>query len=353
MNAHRDRSLTYAIALSALVHLTAFLTLPLPKLADRTVVERPLEVALLPPEAPKPVPAPAKRQIVAPPDQINDRVPENPRFESDRDNTVEHETVNPGVPNPGPLAPPAPKVPPQSASVPERAPRPQPERAAPPPKAVTRQPKAAAPPPKAVVQDPRHAPALDDLFASREELVAAQRATIERQADQENGTGRRKLALNVAPVAPDWALPGNRGTLDNLPDIQRGAVTLLNTKANVFAPFVRRVGERVFQHLIIRQRRLELEQIMSARSPVLMRAILDARGKLKSVQIEGQSGSALMDDTLSDALDTAAFDNNPPKAAANANGEYEFIFQAQLRAYQPGPSGVGGRVESRLSVGLL
>jgi hypothetical protein len=60
-----------------------------------------------------------------------------------------------------------------------------------------------------------------------------------------------------------------------------------------------------------------------------------------------------MDDTLSDALNTAAFDNNPPKAAANANGEYEFVFQAQLRAFQPGPGGATGRVESRLSVGLL
>jgi len=138
-----------------------------------------------------------------------------------------------------------------------------------------------------------------------------------------------------------------------LPDIQRGSVTLLNTKANVFSPFVRRVGERVFQHLIIRQRRLELQQILSAHSPVQMRAILDSHGKLKSVQIDAQSGIATMDDTLSDALNTAAFDNNPPPAAANANGEFEFVFQAQLRAYQPAPGGGPGRIESRLSVGLL
>ncbi len=84
-----------------------------------------------------------------------------------------------------------------------------------------------------------------------------------------------------------------------------------------------------------------------------MRAILDPSGKLKSVQIEGQSGSANMDDTLSDALNTAAFDNNPPKAAANANGDFEFVFQAQLRAYQGAPGGGPGRIESRLSVALL
>jgi hypothetical protein len=349
MGATSDRPLALAIALSALLHLSLLLLMPmLPKPEPRAPSEVPLEVALVPPEPPKPAPAPAARQIVAPPDQINDRVPEKPHFESDRDNAVEHETVNPGVPNPGPLAPPvqAPKpAAPQRASIPDKPP---------PVKPPQQRAERAAPPPKPVVEERKRAPALDDLFASRDELVAAQRAaTTEPAPDAAASTGRRKLALAVAPVAPDWTLPGTRGTLDNLPDIQRGAVTLLNTKANVFAPFVRRVGERVFQHLIIRQRRLELQQILSAQNAVQMRAILDARGKLKSVQIDGQSGSALMDDTLSDALNTAAFDNNPPKAAANANGEYEFVFQAQLRAYQPGPGGTAGRVESRLSVGLL
>ena len=342
------RPFALAIALSALLHLLAFLLLPLPTGAARPVPEAPLEVALLPPEPPKPPPAaPAPRQMVAPPDTINDRAPENPHFESDRDNEVEHETVNPGVPNPGPDAPPAPapKAPPRPAVA---ADRPPPARQ---PKQMAERP---AQPARPAPPEPKRAPALDDLFAKTDELVRAQRAQPQPDAEtEETGTGRRKLALAVAPVTPEWSLPGVRGTLDNLPDIQRGNVTLLNTKANVFSPFVRRVGERVFQHLIIRQRRLELQQILSANHPVQMRAILDPTGKLKSVQIEGQSGSANMDDTLSDALNTAAFDNNPPKAAANANGDFEFVFQAQLRAYQPGPGGGPGRIESRLSVALL
>lgn len=346
MSALRDRPLTLAIALSFLLHVLLFLLAPKLPTRDWQPPEVPLEVALVPPEVPKrPPAAPAARQMVAPPDVINDRPPENPRFESDRDNTVEHETVNPGVPNPGPIVPPAPKqpAPPQRASVPDRAPaaKPKPQRQAARPE----------PEPKAEAREVKRVPAFDDLFFG--DKLVQQPKEDESAAKEQRGTGRRKLALAVAPVAPDWAIPGTRGTLDNLPDIQRGAVTLLNTKANSFAPFVRRVGERVFQHLIIRQRRLEIQQIMSAQSPVLMRAVLDARGKLKSVQIDGQSGSALMDDTLSDALTTAAFDNNPPQAAANANGEFEFIFQAQLRAYQPGPGGTAGRVESRLSVGLL
>jgi len=342
------RPFELALALSALFHLLAFLLLPLPGGGARAVVEPPLEVALLPPELPKPAQAPAPRQMVAPPDRINDRPPDNPRFESDRDNTVEHETVAPGVPNPGQEVPPAPKSPPQQRAVAPDRPPPAP------PKQVAQRP---VPPPRPAAPEPKRAPALDDLFASTEELVtaqqAAQQAQQQRSQAEEASDGKRRLALAVAPVAPEWALSGPRGTLDNLPDIQRGSVTLLNTKANEFSPFVRRVGERVFQHLVIRQRRLELQQILNARHPVQMRAILDSKGKLKSVQIDDQSGSATMDDTLSDALNTAAFDNNPPPAAANANGDFEFVFQAQLRAYEPGPGGAPGRIESRLSVALL
>jgi TonB-like protein len=341
------RPFALAIALSALVHLLGFLLLPLPAGGARPTIEPPLEVALLPPEPPPRPAGPAPRQMVAPPDTINDQPPERPHFESDRDNTVEHETVNPGVPNPGPEAEPAPGAKSAARTAPSVPDRPPP---APQPKAAQRP----APPPRPAVAEAKHAPALDDLFASRDELVKAQRAAPEQAEDgQESSTGKRRLALAVPPVTPEWSLPGLRGTLDNLPDIQRGSVTLLNTKANVFSPFVRRVGERVFQHLIIRQRRLELQQIMTAQHPVQMRVTLDPHGRLKSVQIEGQSGSATMDDTLSDALNTAAFDNNPPPAAANANGEFEFVFQAQLRAFQPGPGGAGGRIESRLSVALL
>lgn len=345
MSATSDRPFALAIALSALLHLMVFAWMPLRSAGTLPLPEAPLEVALLPPEPPKPAAAPAARQLVAPPDQINDRAPENPHFESDRDNTVEHETVNPGVPNPGVAAPPAPKPAPAARAVaPDRPPPAKPRQLA------EQRP---APAPRQPPIEAKRAPALDDLFLGDKLVTAPHAANESTEEAQEGATGRRKLSLAVAPVAPDWALPGARGTLDNLPDIQRGSVTLLNTKANVFSPFVRRVGERVFQHLIIRQRRLELEQILSARNAVQMRAILDARGKLKSVQIDGQSGSALMDDTLSDALNTAAFDNNPPQAAANANGEFEFVFQAQLRAYQAGVGGGPGRIESRLSVGLL
>src|SRR5438093_7115578 len=354
------RSLLLAIIASLLLHTTALILVHIPE-GQAVTEEAPIEVALLPPpQAPSanappaqlPPAAPAQQpQMVAPPDQINDRAPDHTRFESDRDNTVLKETVNPGVPHP---AAPVPAQAPQPPQAPHKA-----EAARDRQRAEARDnadDDAAA----KAKQARRPAPALEDLLVPTDELVRAQRAEdraaeAKRTADDEKpaAAGRRRLALAVPPVAPEWSLPGRRGTFDYLPDIQRGDVTLLNTKANVFAPFVRRIGERVFQHLILRQRALQLQQILTAHDVVEMRVVLDRGGKLKSVRVDNHSGSASMDDTLSEAINTAAFDNNPPPAAANATGEYEFVLAAQLRTFEPGQGGTPSRIESRLSVGLL
>ena len=342
------RPLLLALLLSVALHAIGLVTMRIPEGQAIAPAAEAIEVALLraEPRQPAELRAPAEparpQQMVAPPDAINDRAPDQARFESDRDNTVLQETVRPGVPNPGPLAPPG-----KSVAQPPQPPAAVAERADGNDATGARRERARS----------GHTPALEDLFASTNELVRAQRSEHERdehaQAAEEPGSGRRRVALAVPPVVPEWTLPGTRGTLDYLPDIQRGNVTLLNTKASVFAPFVRRIGERVFQHLIIRQRSLELQQILSARGPVQMRVLLDSRGKLKSLSVEDHSGSASMDDTLTDALNTGAFDNNPPPAAANPDGNYEFMFQAQLRTFAPGEGGLPNRIESRLSVGLL
>ena len=147
-----------------------------------------------------------------------------------------------------------------------------------------------------------------------------------------------------------------RGTFDDLPDVAPGSLTMLNTKADRFAPFVRRVGTRVFQNLLIYQRRdLDVAEILAANQQVTVRAILDPSGRLKNLEVIDRSGSHAVDDTLLDALREAAFDHNPPPEAANEAGEFEFLFQAQLSAgVVPGANGPQLRtVESRLRIGLL
>jgi TonB family protein len=107
--------------------------------------------------------------------------------------------------------------------------------------------------------------------------------------------------------------------------------------------------------LIYQRRDLDIPDILAASEAVTVRATLDKTGKLKSLDVADYSGSSAMDRTLIEALRQAAFDPNPPSGAANEQGEFEFLFQAQIVASLGpggGPSQVRG-IESRLRVGLL
>ncbi|MFM7144302.1 MAG: energy transducer TonB, partial [Alphaproteobacteria bacterium] len=165
----------------------------------------------------------------------------------------------------------------------------------------------------------------------------------------------RRDLVSAPPPKPGF-FGGPRGTFDSLPGVAQGSLTMLNTKADRFAPFVRRVGTRVFQNLLIFQRQnLGINDILAAHEPVTVRCILDREGHLRDVRVEDRSGSLAVDQTLTDALREAAFDSNPPPSAANANGEFEFVFVSQIQAQLGnGPSGPQVQmIESRLRVGLM
>ena len=207
----------------------------------------------------------------------------------------------------------------------------------------------------------RRLPGLDDLLPPAAEVLAgADRAMAAApEAAAARPTGRaadpRRDLVSAPPPKPGF-FGGPRGTFDSLPDVGQGSMTMLNTKADRFAPFVRRVGTRVFQNLLIFQRQhLALNDIIAAHEAVTVRCLLDKEGRLKDVMVEDRSGSLAVDQTLLDALREAAFDANPPPSAANAKGEFEFLFESRLSAsIGDGPSGPQVRmIESRLRVGLL
>lgn len=330
------------------------------------------------------------QQIVAPSDQENNLPPDGRAFLSDRDNRVDKETIKKGNPEAGQPAQPQPPQPPpqpaqqqppaQVASAPKPAAPPAPKPIAPAPERAAKAPPQKAPsrpdarpaqrragreaPPTADNRPgettPQRLPGLNQLFAPPEQVLAraeAERRAAPSAADQKPGAvdDPRKDLVSAPPPAPGL-FGGMRGSFDNVPDVAQGNLTMLNTKADRFAPFVRRVGTRVFQNLLIFQRQnLEASDIIAATDIVTAHVTLDANGRLKNLEVEDHSGSMAVDQTLTDALRQAAFDDNPPKAAANANGEYEFIFQAQLLAgVGPGARGAELRsVESRLRIGLL
>jgi TonB family protein len=354
----------------------------LPLEEPSAVVPPPVEPAeSLAPSQPPPTRAeapPTRDQIVTPSDRENDIAPEGPAFLSDRNNTVEQETIrrgNPEAGTPGVEAEVAPselpdvdsQTAPEQAAVAE-APEPTEETEAAPPEAAPAE--EAAPPETeslaasqstgdALLPEPaRPLPGLDRLFAPPAEVLARARsntpATPPSQEAAPRENPRRDLLAAPPPVPGVFA--GLRGNFDHLPDVAAGQLTMLNTKADRFAPFVRRVGTRVFQNLLIYQRRdLKAPDILAATEIVAVRAILDESGRLTSLEIMERSGSPALDRTLLEALRAAAFDPNPPPEAANTDGKFEFIFQAQIVAsVQPSIREPRIRaVESRLRIGLM
>lgn len=404
----RFSTLLYFLLASIVLHLLLLLWLRGATLSLGDFQPPPVVVKLAPaPAEPRPAAQPAKpappvaqakpsQQIVAPSDQENNLPPDGRAFLSDRDNRVDKETIKRGNPEAGQQAAPQPQQPPpqappqqppaQVASAPKPAPAPAPKPAAPAQERAAKAPPQKAPaqkaPPRAEAKPqqrsgreapptserrpgetiPQRLPGLNQLFAPPEEVLA--KAEMERRAagaaaaaaDRPGAVDDPRKDLVSAPPPAPGLFGGMRGSFDNVPDVAQGNLTMLNTKADRFAPFVRRVGTRVFQNLLIFQRQnLEASDIIAATDIVTARVTLDANGRLKNVEVDDHSGSMAVDQTLTDALRQAAFDDNPPKAAANANGEYEFVFQAQLLAgVGPGPRGQELRsVESRLRIGLL
>jgi TonB family protein len=381
----RSSTLLYFLLLSLLLHAGLLAWLRGAKLSLGDAEPAPIIVKLAPAVAPPPskpvqVAKAATRpseQVVAPSDKENNLPPDGRAFLSDRDNRVEKETIHKGNPEAG--TPQEKQQPPQQmASIARPAPPAQAKPAAHEPAAKAQARPQPAKEPRAKAQratrpartgeatnerargdtTPERLPGLNQLFAPPEEVLA--KAQMAREAA--GGAAKpgaaddpRKDLVSAPPPAPGL-FSGMRGSFDYLPDVAQGNLTMLNTKADRFAPFVRRVGTRVFQNLLIFQRQnLEASDILAAHDIVTVRATLDPSGKLKSIDVDDHSGSMAVDQTLLDALRQACFDENPPKSAANDKGEYEFIFQAQLIAgVGDGPRGPELRtVESRLRIGLL
>jgi len=362
--------LPIAILLSILVHILLLIGLGRESLSGPRPPEE-IVVSLQSPQLQDALAANAPAPIVAPSDQENGEVPEGRAFRSDRNNRVEQETIARGIPNPGlpegtedglaPESPPA--QPPANAPAQDSAAiattPPAPEAADPASNADRRnetQKMLAAP--DTGTQRGRKLPGLEKLLAPPGAVLGNRpppqpRAATQAPPSQTVPDPNRDLLR--APPPARGLLAGLRGTYDNLPSVAAGKLTFLNTKADRFAPFVRRVGTRVFENLLIEQRkRLNANEILTARNSTTVRVTLSPEGKLKDIEIVERSGSQSMDGTLLEALRAAAFDANPPREASKDDGTYEFIFRAQVLA-QVGSGSSGPRlqrVESRLQVGL-
>ena len=123
---------------------------------------------------------------------------------------------------------------------------------------------------------------------------------------------------------------GSYGSSMYLPNLPDGDMTMLNTKAEYFAVFVRRVATRVFSELRLSGwENLSKEDIYQINSFSEIEATMSLSGNILSVKLLSSSGSFSFDDILKQAVKTAGKDSNPPQNAKADDGLIHFIFQAK------------------------
>lgn len=158
------------------------------------------------------------------------------------------------------------------------------------------------------------------------------------------------------PSGSGAAFIGLRGSTDYLPNLPDGDLTLLNTKADRFAVFVRRVASQVFGQLRSSGwEQLRPQDIHSMTDFTEVRASLSLTGELLSVRIVSTSGSSRFDEVVLSSAKRGVSDPNPPAEAAAADGTIKFIFRARSWSRYAGSPRTGAPMERRwllLATGL-
>ncbi len=144
-----------------------------------------------------------------------------------------------------------------------------------------------------------------------------------------------------------------QGSPDFLPTIPDGDITLLNTKADRFAVFVRRVAIQVFGNLRKNSwAEIPYQEVVRLQDYVTVHAVMSPAGKLLGVTLETTSGSTHFDRVVRQAAEAGAIDQNPPPNAAAEDGNIHFVFKARTWS-RVSPNGIGEQRWLLLGTGLL
>ncbi len=354
-----ESRLTRWLLLSILVHA---LLLPVINLLQHARIEVvppkfvDVDLAALPPPPPRPMalppralpepqaPAPPRpaqpdlrlpeRQIVTPPDAGEEKAPpENTRLLSDRDNVVSQESVQRAPltrPDGAPKSESAPQDVRMKAAAGKKPATAESARAVAP--AEPRQRRAERPLQQENTQV-ASLPKLDQLLPGGDFASVARQVAREPEPPTADSGAEERRRLFMGDAGP--VLSMRPGISDFLPGIRESNITLLNTKAERFAPFVRRVAGRVFQHLDIRLRQsVAGVTVSSGHEYAVVEAVMSKQGRLVSARIvERQSTSSLAADRilLSVTEPNTFFDANPPPGAEGNDGNIHFILLVDLQ----------------------
>lgn len=306
---------------------------------------RPIEEP--PAEAPPPAEQPERKiplpeqQIVQPSDAGKNEAPPDTRLLSDRDNRVDQQQVKKGNPAPGEQAPGDPVPPKAKAAPPKPKPKPPAQRGG------GGQPSRPAPPAQ-VAKLPGLERLMPDALRMASEGFGQPAEPPGEQFAQADQARRAKPRGADGLMVPS----GPIGTLDFLPDVREGDITLLNTKAEVFAPFVRRVAIRVFQNFLISLKREMAGAGVATNETVEAEVVMDQGGDMVGFQVNTRSTRIALasDRRLQQACSDGFFDRNPPPGARAKDGRIHFIFRTAVEYV---PTARGGGYYVFLSAGLL
>lgn len=294
-----------------------------------------------PQAAPPPVLLP-EHQIVSPPDAGENRPPEEARFLSDRDTSVKEQMIRRGETEAAAAQDTKAEAPAQDAKA--EAPATEKETTAgeqappsrkPPgadPRTAPRAEAAAQPAARPGPRELAAVPSLDQLLPAAPQLARegfGQPDEARKPGPPAQRADRGDL-LRYGGGAGDTG--GRRGVFDYIPDVREGDITLLNTKAEQFSPFVRRVAIRVFQNLVISMRRELTNQARSGQEFVVVEAIMSRKGDLLSLAVKDRSGTSALstDRHLQHACYEGFFDRNPPPGAEGSDGNIHFLFTTRV-----------------------
>lgn len=311
-----NRYLLLGLVLSAILHVALIWALnPLKAPKDEAILVVDLIPSIPEPKFKEPT---QQKQIVSPSQTSSETAPKlDTRLLSDRDSSVEKEQIKRGDdPNSGKVIGKQLSSPPSQAAKQFKAAK------------AEKQESNSEGPPKKLTQLRLDSDTMREKFAVKsphdpktmEEEV--QRAT--------SGSASEGYRTFSRPIGAGAAVLGTGGSPDYLPNLPDGDITMLNAKASRFAVFVRRVATGVFSQLRSQGwDSLRGEDIVAISQPAIMRATLSPQGKLMGVTLLRPSGSDRFDQVLSAAVKAGARDPNPPKEAADENGNFSFIFQSQ------------------------
>ncbi len=333
---------------SLLVHLL-FVAVTYFELSSRgssssAAIEPPMMVSFIPPP-PKSASDP-KRQMVTPPEQSLDKPPAPDAFLSDRDASADKLQIKRGDDPKAGLQPASAAA----ASAPQQAVNKQASTA---PQARRQ----SNPSPSKANRSTSTLPqlALDEDTLLREFASAKDESSEDRLRAALSGSGAPSETGSMASAQPFSRASGSgaqilgiSGSPDYIPSLPDGDITFLNTKANLFAVFVRRVAIQVFNNLRASGwEHLSAADIRGLSSDTVVKAVMSPAGKLVRVSLENSSGSQRFDDVLASAVTHGARDPNPPKEAALPDGNIHFIFKARSWVHSGSSARTGAPQERR------